>query len=193
MNVYYNSYKDFISNESVIAPLYGVVGDNTLSIDAINFSDTREYQTYTNSSASVNSYGGSIGLSTKVFGNYNLGANYTYAKQEFDQNKNPDFRTSFNTPEHKVKVNFGNTEVFKNFGFNLAWRWSDSYFWQATFGDGDIPSYHTLDAQLSYALPKFKSLIKIGATNVLGDEYFTAIGTGNIGSIYYASLVINNL
>jgi iron complex outermembrane receptor protein len=193
MSVYYNSYKDFISNESVIAPLYGVVGDNSLSIDAINFSDTKEYQTYTNSSATVNSYGGSIGLSTKVFGNYNLGANYTYAKQDFDQAKNPDFRTSFNTPEHKVKASFGNTEVFKNFGFNLAWRWSDSYFWQATFGDGDVPSYHTVDAQLSYSLPKFKSLIKIGATNVLGDEYFTAIGTGNIGSIYYASIVINNL
>ncbi|MDB9961409.1 TonB-dependent receptor [Oceanihabitans sp.] len=193
MSVYYNSYKDFISNESVIAPLYGVVGDNSISIDAISFSDTKEYQTYTNSSATVNSYGGSIGLSTKVFGNYNLGANYTYAKQDFDQAKNPDFRTSFNTPEHKVKASFGNTEVFKNFGFNLAWRWSDSYFWQATFGDGDVPSYHTVDAQLSYSLPKFKSLIKIGATNVLGDEYFTAIGTGNIGSIYYASLVINNL
>ena len=56
-------------------------------------------------------------------------------KGYIDVNANPDFRTSFNTPEHKVKVSFGNTEVFKNFGFNLAWRWSDTDYWQATFGD----------------------------------------------------------
>ena len=90
-------------------------------------------------------------------------------------------------------MSFGNTNVIKNLGFNLAWRWSDSYFWQATLGDGDIPSFHTVDAQLSYTIPKIKSVIKVGATNLLGDEYFTAIGTGNIGSMYYASIVINNL
>ncbi|WP_191858578.1 TonB-dependent receptor [Hanstruepera ponticola] len=192
-SVYYNSYKNFISNESVIAPLYGQVGDNSLSIDAINFDDTQEYQTYTNSDANVNSYGASIGLTTKVLGDFDLGANYTFAKQDFDQAADPDFRTSFNTPEHKVKLSFGNTDLFKNFGFNVAWRWSDAYFWQATFGDGDIPAYHTLDAQLSYTIPKLKSVIKVGATNMLGDEYFTAIGTGYIGSMYYASIVINNL
>lgn len=192
-SVYYNSYKDFISNENVIVPFYGTAGDGGLSLAALQNDDFAVYQTYTNSDVNVNSYGGSIGLTTKVFGDFDLGANYTYAKQDFDQAANPDFRTSFNTPEHKVKVSFGNTEVFKNFGFNLAWRWSDTYYWQATFGDGDIPSYHTLDAQLSYTIPKIKSLIKVGATNILGDEYFTAIGTGYIGSMYYASLVINNL
>ncbi len=192
-SVYYNSYKDFISNERVVAPLYGIVGDNALSVEAINFDDVQEYQTYTNSSVNVNSYGAAIGLSTKVFGNYDLSANYTFAKQEFDQAADPDFRTSFNTPEHKVKMSFGNTNVVKNIGFNLAWRWSDSYLWQATFGDGDVPSYHTVDAQISYTIPKIKSIIKVGATNLLGDEYFTAIGTGQIGSMYYASIVINNL
>ena len=160
---------------------------------ALQNDDFAIYQTYTNSDADVNSYGAAIGVTTKVFGNYDLGANYTFAKQDFDQEANPDFRTSFNTPEHKVKVSFGNTEVFKNFGFNVAWRWSDTYFWQATFGDGDVPSFHTLDAQLSYSIPKLKSVIKVGGTNLLGDDYFTAIGTGFIGSMYYASIVINNL
>ena len=102
----------------------------------------------------------------------------------------------------KEELEWGNTSsngralilsVFKNFGFNVAWRWSDTYFWQATFGDGDVPSFHTLDAQLSYSIPKLKSVIKVGGTNLLGDDYFTAIGTGFIGSMYYASIVINNL
>ena len=193
MSVYYNKYQDFISGEVVIAPLYGEVGDNGLSIAAIANGDYKVYQTYNNSEADINSYGASLGASTKVFGSFDLSGNYTYAKQDFDEDKHPGFRTNFNTPEHKVKVSFGNTDLFKNFGFNLAWRWSDDYYWQATFGDGEIPAYHTLDAQINYRLPSLKSTFKAGATNVLGDEYFTAIGTGYIGSMYYISWTINNL
>ncbi|MGC1633401.1 MAG: TonB-dependent receptor, partial [Gelidibacter sp.] len=192
MSVYYNKYKDFISSEVVIAPFYGTAGDGGLSIMAIANGDYQTYSLYTNSQADVNSYGGSIGLETKVFGNFDLGGSYTYTKQDFDQAAFPDFKTSFNTPLHKAKVNFGNTELFKNFGFNAAWRWSDKYFWQATFGDGHIPAYHTLDAQLNLTVPSLKSIFKVGATNVLGEEYFTAIGTGSIGSMYYVSWTINN-
>lgn len=193
MSVYYNKYKDFISGEVVLAPFYGTVGDGSLSVAAIANGDYQAYQTYTNSKADVNSYGGSIGLSTKLFGNYDLGASYTYTKQDFDQAAFPDFKTSFNTPEHKTKVTFGNTDVIKNVGFNVAWRWSDNYFWQATFGDGDIPAYHVVDAQINLRVPSLKSSFKLGATNLLGDEYFTAIGVGNVGSMYYLSWTINNL
>jgi len=193
MSVYYNKYKDFISGEVVLAPLYGTVGDGSLSVAAIANGDFKTYQTYTNSEADVNSYGGSIGVSTKIFGNFELDGSYTYTKQDFDQAAFPDFRTNFNTPEHKTKVGFGNTNLFKNFGFNAAWRWSDNYFWQATFGDGDIPAYHVVDAQINYTVASIKSSFKVGASNLLGDEYFTAIGVGNIGSIYYISWTINNL
>ncbi|MCX7546427.1 TonB-dependent receptor [Xanthomarina sp. F1114] len=193
LSVYYNKYKDFISNENVVAPLYGVAGDNGVSLDAINFKDYQSYQTYTNSDVDVKSFGGSIGLSMKVFNGFDLNGSYTYAKEDFDQEANPDFRTSFNTPEHKVKVGFGHTEVFKNFGFNLAWKWSDDYKWEATFGDGDIPAFHSLDAQISYTVPKIKSVFKLGASNAFGEEYYSAIGTGSIGSIYYVSWTLNNL
>ena len=191
LSVYYNNYKDFISNELVWAPLYGDVSNT--DVDAANNGDGLRYQTYTNSPADVSSFGGSIGVSTKFAGNFDLSANYTYAKQDFDDNKYPDFRTSFNTPEHKVKVIFGNTEFIKNLGFNVAWKWSDTYEWQATFADGQIPSYHTIDAQFNLTIPKLKSSLKAGAVNALGEEYFTAIGTGYIGSMYYLSWTINNL
>jgi len=193
MSVYYNKYQDFISGEVVVAPLYGTAGDNGLSIAAIANGDFQAYQTYTNSKADVNSYGGSIGINTKVLGDFDLGGSYTYTKQDFDQAAFPDFKTSFNTPEHKAKINFGNANLFKNFGFNTAWRWSDDYYWQATFGDGAIPAFHSLDAQVNYTIPSLKSIFKIGATNVLGEEYNTAIGTGAIGSMYYVSWTINNL
>ena len=202
MSGYYNMYQDFLANETVIAPFYGDVqlsqvapdGQTPLAVAAIANGDFQAFQTYTNSDAEVNSYGGSIGVSTKILGNFDLGGNYTYAKLDFDTEANPDFRTNFNTPEHKVKATFGNTELFENFGFNVAWRWSDTYFWEASFGDGQIPAFNVLDAQINYRVPKFlKSTFKVGATNILGDEYYTAFGTGFIGSQYYVSWTINNL
>jgi len=192
-SAYHNTYEDFISQEVVVAPLYGTVGDNALSVAAIANGDFQAYSAYTNSQAPVKSYGASLGVSTKVFGNYDLSGSYTYAKLDFDRDTYPDFTTNFNTPEHKFKASFGNTEVFENFGFNIAYRYSDNYFWEATFGNGIVPEYHVLDAQVSLKVPSFKSTFKAGATNLLGDEYFTAFGTGFIGSMYYVGWTINNL
>ena len=130
-------------------------------------------------------------MDAKVFGNFDVGVNYTFAELDFNQAAFPDFRTNFNTPKHKVKASFGNTELFTNFGFNVNYRWSDTYFWQATFADGQIPAYTVLDAQVNYNIPNWKSVVKLGASNLLGEEYFSAIGTGAVGSIYYISLTIN--
>jgi len=77
-------------------------------------------------------------------------------------------------------------------GFNVNYRFSDDYYWEATFGNGIIPEFHVVDAQINYRVPSIKSTFKLGANNLLGDEYFTAFGTGFIGSIYYASWIINN-
>jgi outer membrane receptor for ferrienterochelin and colicin len=189
---YYNWYKDFLSNETVISPFYGTVGDNAASLLAIANGDYQVYQTYTNSDADINSYGASVGVSASVLGGYDLGMNYTYAKLDFDQSENPDFQTNFNTPEHKVKASFGHQEIVKNIGFNVAWRWSGSYVWEASFGNGVVPAFHVVDAQVNLKVPGMLSNFKIGATNLLGDEYFTAFGTGFIGSQYYVSWVINN-
>ena len=192
-SAYYNSYEDFISSKVVGAPLYGTVGDGGLSIAAIANGDFTVYSAYTNSQADVNSYGASLGLTTKIFGNFDLSGSYTYTKLDFDQASDPDLMISFNTPEHKFKASFGNTNLFKNFGFNVSYRFSDDYFWEATFGNGVVPEFHVLDAQLNYRIPSLKSSFKVGATNLTGNEYFTAFGTGFIGSMYYASWTINNL
>ena len=192
-SAYYNKYKDFLSQGNVIAPLYGTVGDNSLSVAAIINGDSQVYGSYTNAEAAVNSYGASLGLSTKVFGNFDLSGSYTFAKLDFDRAKYPDFVTNFNTPEHKFKASFGNTELFKNFGFNVSYRFSDDYYWEATFGNGVIPEFHVVDAQINLIVPSLKSTFKAGGTNLTGKEYYTAFGTGYIGSMYYISWTINNL
>ena len=126
-----------------------------------------------------------------MFSDFDLSGSYTYAKLDEDKNF-PDFNTNFNTPEHKFKASFGNTALFENFGFNVSYRFSDDYFWEASFGNGVVEEFHTVDAQINYTVPSMKSTFKAGATNLLGTEYNMAFGTGNIGSIYFLSWTINN-
>ncbi|GAA4890035.1 TonB-dependent receptor [Flaviramulus aquimarinus] len=198
---YFNQYKDFLATQDVVNPFYGDVGLTQtfpanglpLAVIALANEDFQAYRAYTNTDADVNSYGAALAVTTKVFGNFDLGMNYTYAKLDFDKAANPNTQTNFNTPEHKLKASFGNTNLFENFGFNVAWRWSDDYVWEATFATGAVPAYHVVDAQINYKVPSLKSTFKLGAANLLADEYFTAVGTGLIGAQYYASWTINNL
>ena len=191
-NIYRNAYQDFISTEAVISPYYGQVGDNGLSILAIANGDFETYSAYTNTDAEIESWGATVGVRTKIFNGYDLSANYTKSVLEFDQEAYPDFSTNWNTPEDKWKVQFGNTNLFDNVGFNVAWRWFSDFYWEATFGNGDVPSTHVIDAQINFTLPKWNSVIKIGGANIGGDEYFTAFGSGFIGTQYYISWTANN-
>ena len=191
-NIYRNAYQDFISTEAVISPYYGQVGDNGLSILAIANGDFETYSAYTNTDAEIESWGATVGVRTKIFNGYDLSANYTKSVLEFDQEAYPDFATNWNTPEDKWKVQFGNTNLFDNVGFNVAWRWFSDFYWEATFGNGDVPSTHVIDAQINFTLPKWNSVIKIGGANIGGDEYFTAFGSGFIGTQYYISWTANN-
>ncbi|WP_111706892.1 TonB-dependent receptor domain-containing protein [Lutibacter citreus] len=201
-SAYYNQYEDFIGNKNVAVPLYGDVPSfnpanvatdpNTqLLLEAIGSGDLQGFQVYTNSDADISSYGGSIGLTSKIFGNYNAGLSYTYAKFDFDQSSDPDYEAGFNTPEHKVKLSFGNTNVIDNLGFNLNVRWSDEYMWQSTIADAIIDARTVVDAQVNYTIPTWKSTFKIGAANLGGKEYFSAPGNGKIGSQYFASWTFN--
>jgi hypothetical protein len=90
-------------------------------------------------------------------------------------------------------VSLGNSKLFDNFGFNVNARWSTEYLWQASIANAIIPSRTVVDAQLNYTVPSLKSMFKVGATNLGGKEYQSAIGTGYIGQQYYISWTINNL
>ncbi len=201
---YYNKYEDFIGNKTVVVPHYGQVnfsditplppqlgGPIPTALLAVSNGDYQPFQVYTNSKADVSSYGGTIGITTKIFGNYSFGFNYTLAKFDFDQSTDPDYEAGFNTPEHKVKVQFGNTNLTDNLGFNINLRWNDEYMWESTFADAIIDAKTVVDAQINYTVPKWKSTFKIGGANLGGQEYMSAPGNGSIGSQFYASWTIN--
>lgn len=206
LSVYYSKYKDFISIVTTVSPLYGdvsmgiipselqsqdLINNSKLLLNSIGEGEYTPTSLYTNTDADIASYGANLGLEARVFGGYDFGINYSYAKQDFDQSQDPDFESNFNTPEHKVKVSFGNTNLYKGIGFGLNARWQDAYYWESTFVDGEIDARTLLDAQLMYTIKNWNSNVKIGGANILGNEYEAAPGTGTIGSQFYGSWTYN--
>ena len=206
-SAYFNMYKDFIASRNAVVPLYGSValndpvnlapvtpagGMTPIALIALSNGDFKGVAFDSNSDADITSYGLVLGVSKKVFDGFNLGVSYTYAQFEEEGGTNPDFEAGFNTPEHKVKVQFGKEKLFKNFGFNVNYRWQDAFLWESSFYDGMVAARNVIDAQINYSLPSLKSVIKLGGANLGGKEYFSAPGIGAIGSQLYLSWTINN-
>lgn len=202
INGYYNIYNNFIGNLNVVAPLYGKAQDapnaaagptdaGVQSIHALQNGNFRAFQLYTNTPLEIKSLGFGIGLSRKVYQDFEVGVNYNYAQFDFDQSKDPSFEAGFNTPKHRVKASFSNENLFKNFGFNVSGRWNSEYLWQSSFADGTIEAATVIDAQLNYNFPALKSTLKVGASNIGGKEYGQVLGAGLIGQQYFASWTIN--
>ena len=200
INGYYNIYNDFIGNLNVAAPYYGTTQDSpdltslnagSRSVLALQNGDYRAYQLYTNTNVEIKSLGFGLGLSRKVYKDFEAGVNYNYAEFKFDQAKDPSFEAGFNTPKHRVKASIGNEKLFKNFGFNASVRWNSEYLWQSTMVDGMIDAATVVDAQINYSFPKLKSTLKVGAANIGGKEYAQVLGAGLIGQQYFASWTIN--
>ena len=208
VNAYYNKYEDFIASKNAAAPLYGNVnlsdmvdlgpvtggaaGITPISLIAVGNGDYKGVAFDSNSDSDISSYGLGIGLSKKVMNGFDLGFNYSYAKFEEAGGSDPDFEAGFNTPEHKVKVQFGKTDLFKNFGFNVNYRWQDEFLWQSSYYDGMVDARSVVDAQINYTIPNLKSVVKLGGANLGGKEYFSAPGVGATGSQFYLSWTIGN-
>lgn len=144
---------------------------------------------YTNSSNKVNTVGAGIGLQYSLPKGFFVGGNLAYNDLS---NNDANVLTQFNTPKIKYNISVGNYTIKKVFGFNIAYRWQDSYVYESSFISGTTPAFGALDAQISMKLPKLQnSMIKIGASNLLNKYYTDAIGNSQVGGLYYVSLGFN--
>lgn len=198
-NYYYSSYNDFILNQVVMemqSPVLGPDGKiNPAIINDLQTGKTRLYQLYTNASDRVTSQGATVGLTYLLPRNYTVGANGTWADFNL-QNANPNDIPAFNTPKYRTTVTFGNSAIAKNFGFNVAWRWQDTFEWTSTFNGmrpGTINAYSIVDAQVSYKMSPIKSVVKLGANNVFNNQVYQAFGSPSVGAVYYVSIVFDQL
>ncbi|GIV33340.1 MAG: membrane protein [Chitinophagales bacterium] len=190
---YHNWYTDFIGDIRVAVPRDGIAGEETGYNDII----TRNYdlrQIPVNSKSTVRTWGFTVGLSYYFGRGITFKGNYTYSDIN-EKDIDDDLIPGFNTPKHKFNLGLEGKRVWKGLGFNSNFRWSDTYLWQGPFGDGQIPPFFTLDAQLNYEFKEYYTTIAVGGSNLLNRKYRTAYGSPLIGRMLYASLIfeINKL
>jgi outer membrane receptor for ferrienterochelin and colicin len=181
---YYGQYTNFLARTVVVQSKTGA---------AISPSDADAGQIYSvpiNSSSKVKTYGFGLGLDYKLAGNYTISLN---AASDNLTEVPTNFIAFFNSPTYKVNSTFANSGFGKNnrLGFAVSYRWQDKFYYQGDLANGNLPAIHTLDAQVSYKLPSTKSIIKLGATNLLNQYYYNAIGNSHIGGLYYLSFGYN--
>jgi outer membrane receptor protein involved in Fe transport len=193
-DAYTNVYDGFLGQVDVAVPTTGPVGSDGSVTDmlAANRSKQTRYRVYTNAKQKYNSYGSSLGVNYNFYKKYTVSGNVSF--NNISQNSQPDvFVTGFNTPKYATNISFGNREVIRNLGFNVVYRWQQSFLWQSPLANGQVPAYHTFDAQVTVKIPDIKSTLKIGGTNLLNQRYIQYAAGPTIGGLYYISLYVDGL
>lgn len=106
--------------------------------------------------------------------------------------------TAFNTPEHKFNIGINGRQIKlpwirgEHFGFNVNYKWVEGFrFEGAPQFTGSIPSYGMVDAQINWAVPKWKMVLKLGASNLLNNKVFMVYGGPLIGRLSYFSVTVD--
>ena len=191
VNAYRNTYNNFIATVNVITPLQGSVTDLT-GVGALAAGQSAVYQLATNAEGKVNSLGAGLAFEYALTQSLRFTGNYNFANFDI-VDADPDLVPGFNMPEHRFGFGLTNNNIFGGFGFSVRYNFSSGYEWRSAFGNGMIDSYNTLNTQITYQVPNSKVLLKLGGNNITGAEYRTSFGTPNIGSIYYFSIVFDEL
>ena len=180
---YYSKYKDFIGRVSVLQSKSG----NPAGLLTGAYTG---YSVSVNSANTVNVYGFGLGVDYLI--RSNLTATFNLSSDNLD-NTDPAFATYFNTPKYRFNLGLSNSGFGfqKRFGFAVQYRWQDAFHTQADFKNGNVNAFSTLDGQLSYKFPAIRSLVKLGATNMLNHYYKTLYGNPDIGGVYYVSFGYN--
>ncbi len=196
---YFSAYQDFVAEVDFAQTALGGTDGNPPYEGPANpdgiVMQTVPLQRYgfdVNADGTVNTHGFALAADYSLSKGYTLGGNVAY-NQLIDQNDliAQGFRAAYNTPEWRYNLRFSNRKLTENFGFNIVWRWQDAFLWESSIGEGIIPAYQTLDAQVSYKLPDFKSIIKIGGSDILNQRYTTSFANPRMGAVYYIAITFD--
>jgi iron complex outermembrane recepter protein len=142
-DAYHNAYTGFLGQVEVTVPSSGQVGSDAAVLDMLTRAKQNRYRVFTNAKNIYKSYGTSLGVTYNFYKKFTISGNANLNK--LSKNPAPDiFLTGFNTPEWVTNISFSNREVFKNFGFNIVWRWQDDVYWESTLANGQVPAYSTV-------------------------------------------------
>jgi outer membrane receptor for ferrienterochelin and colicin len=183
---YYGNYTDFTGRIDV---LQSKTGRPPTTIYGTNTDSSQFYSVPINYEEKIKTYGFGLGLDYRLPANFTISANF--ASDNLDVPAG--LTASFNSPKYKLNASLGNSGFGKDkrLGFNVSYRWQDRFYFEGDLANGTIPSVQTVDAQISYKLPKTKSIFKLGANNLLNQYYYNAIGNSYVGGLYYISFGFN--
>ena len=177
---YYSHYQDFFARVAVVKGSSAVAVLNPFT--STNFSYIQ------NSSTAVKTTGWGLGAEYQLPKGYMLGANIFSDKL---RNLEPGFVAFFNAPKYRWNISLRNDNVCHNIGFNVIVKWQDENYYEGTFVTGTLPSFAWVDAQISYKIPKSKSVVKLGGSNIGNSYYRTGFGSPYVGGVYYLSYGYN--
>ncbi|MNL74708.1 hypothetical protein D3C87_2003880 [compost metagenome] len=83
------------------------------------------------------------------------------------------------------------TNIAGNLDATVSYKWQSGYYSQTFLVTGNVPSYSSLDAQVTYRIPALKSLVKVGASNLLNKYYVSFLGGPSVGGTYYVTVAFN--
>ena len=191
IDAYYNIMEGFLGQVEVVVPKNTVGTDSSAFDIATNTNATRtRYRVYTNAINEYFAYGSALRVSYNFYKAYTISGNLNYNDLTI-KGSNDIFITGFNTPKWSLNAQLGNRELFKNFGFNVVWKWQDAYTWESPLATGRVEAFSTIDAQISYKIPAIKTAVKVGATNLLNYRYIQYAAGPTIGGLYYVSLTFD--
>jgi iron complex outermembrane recepter protein len=206
LDAYVNQYKGFLGQVQVYVPNgvsvnteAGVIAmldrnrDPTAASNGNSASlGQSRYRVYTNSISTYYNWGSALAITYNFYKTYTINGNINFNNMKAS-NPNDVFVTGFNTPQWNTALSFGNPRIAKNTGFNITWRWQDSFLWQSPLVNGNVPAFSTLDAQVNYRFQKEHTTVKLGGSNVLNHRYIQYAGGPTLGAIYYVAVTVDGL
>ena len=175
---YYTEYKNFIGRITVVQ-LSNPANPNYFSVSV-------------NSPEKVNTHGWGASAEYLLPNNFAINANVF---SDEITNVPANFIAQFNTPKYRTNIGLSNTGFLykKRVGFSIQYKYQGNVDYQADFvtGNGPVPFYQTIDAQVNYKFLKIRSMIKLGATNLTNHYYITSFANPYIGGLYYAGFAYN--
>jgi len=205
-DAYSNIYNGFLGQVQVFVPIAETVGSDAAVIamvdrnrDATTASNGNaaskgqdRYRVYTNAKQKYTTYGSSLGISYNFYKGFTISGNVNY--NNIKGNATPDlFVTGFNTPNWTTNVSFGDRQVTKDIGFNVVWKWQNSFLWESPLVTGTVNAINNIDAQITYRVSAAKSTIKLGGTNIFNNRHIEYAGGPTIGALYYVAWTIDGL
>jgi outer membrane receptor protein involved in Fe transport len=189
---YYGQYQNFITRSLIILPYSG--NQQQLASDLARGTPAGDlgniFSIPVNTTSKVKTLGYGLSIDYKLPYNFQVGGNISSDEL---RDVPVGFKTYFSTPKYRTNLSIGNTGFAykKRLGFNVIYRWQDAFYYESDFVNGPVNAIHTLDAQVSYKIPAAKSVVKIGANNLLNEYYTNGLGNAVIGGLYYVSFGYN--